>query len=112
MITRVWHGWTHPEDADTYEELLKTEIFPGILSKGIAGLQRIKMLRRETGDEVEFMVVMRFTDIESVRTMTGGEESQAYIPDAARKVLKRFEQTARHFETRIIEAVPAQARNG
>lgn len=112
MITRVWHGWTRLEDADIYEELLKTEIFPGILSKGIAGLQRIEMLRREADDEVEFMVVMRFTDIESVRAMTGGDESQAYIPDAARKVLKRFEKTARHFETRITETVPAQARNG
>lgn len=112
MITRVWHGWTRPEDAETYEELLKTEVFPGILSKDISGLRSIEMLRREAGDEVEFMVVMRFTDIESVRIMTGGEESQAYIPDAARKVLKRFEQTVRHFETRISEAAQEQARNG
>jgi hypothetical protein len=25
MITRIWHGWTMPENADTYEELLRTE---------------------------------------------------------------------------------------
>jgi len=30
MIARIWHGWTVPENADAYEALLKTEIFPGI----------------------------------------------------------------------------------
>jgi hypothetical protein len=27
MIIRIWHGWTTPANADTYETLLKTEIF-------------------------------------------------------------------------------------
>ena len=105
MITRLWHGWTHPEDADTYETLLKTEIFPGIIAKGIAGLLGIELLRRETGDETEFVVVMRFTDADSVRAMTGGDPEQAYVPDVARKVLKRFEPTVRHFETRATETL-------
>lgn len=25
MIRRFWHGWTTPENADAYEELLKNE---------------------------------------------------------------------------------------
>ena len=37
MITRIWHGWTTPENADTYEELLRTEILPDIAQKGIPG---------------------------------------------------------------------------
>jgi hypothetical protein len=24
MISRIWHGWTTPENADRYESLLKT----------------------------------------------------------------------------------------
>lgn len=27
MISRVWHGWTTPGNADAYEQLLKNEIF-------------------------------------------------------------------------------------
>ena len=27
MISRIWHGWTTPENANTYENLLKEEIF-------------------------------------------------------------------------------------
>ena len=108
MITRLWHGWTHPENADAYETLLKTEIFPGIIAKDIAGLLGIELLRREASDETEFVVVMRFTDADSVRAMTGGDPEQAYIPDVARKVLKRFEPRARHFETRLTETLSTQ----
>ena len=29
-IMRIWHGWTAPQNADAYEQLLKSEILPGI----------------------------------------------------------------------------------
>jgi hypothetical protein len=28
MICRIWHGWTTPQNADAYERLLRSEIFP------------------------------------------------------------------------------------
>ena len=37
MIFRIWHGWTTLENADTYENLFKTEIFPEIVSKNVSG---------------------------------------------------------------------------
>lgn len=101
MITRIWQAWTSRQNADVYEHLLTTEIFPGIRAKGIAGLKGVELLRRDTGDEVEFMVMMRFTDADSIRAMTGGTQEEAYVPEVARKVLKRFEDTARHFESRV-----------
>jgi hypothetical protein len=39
MILRVWRGWTTPESADRYEELIRATIFPGILGKTITGLE-------------------------------------------------------------------------
>ena len=30
MIGRIWHGYTTPEHADIYEELLMEEVFPDI----------------------------------------------------------------------------------
>ena len=27
-IKRVWHGWTTPENADKYKNLLHNEVFP------------------------------------------------------------------------------------
>ena len=39
LISRVWRGWTRPEDAGAYESLLLNEVLPGIAAKGIPGYQ-------------------------------------------------------------------------
>ena len=57
MISRVWHGWTNRENADAYEELLRTEIFLGIAKKSIRGYRGIHLLRRDVDDGVEFVTV-------------------------------------------------------
>jgi len=30
MIARMWHGWTNPQNADSYEKLLRDEMFPSM----------------------------------------------------------------------------------
>ena len=71
MISRVWHGWTTPQDADKYEVLLKEEIFIGIQDWHIRGFQGIQLLRRQTDGEVEFITVMTFDSLESVCQFAG-----------------------------------------
>jgi hypothetical protein len=41
MIARIWHGWTTPANAATYESLLKDEIFVGIQDRRIPGFKSI-----------------------------------------------------------------------
>jgi antibiotic biosynthesis monooxygenase (ABM) superfamily enzyme len=100
MIVRIWHGWTTPENADAYEALLKREIFAGIADKKIAGYHGIELVRRNAGDEVEFITMMRFSSIDDVKSFVGEDYEQAYVPAAARKVLKRFDQRSQHYELR------------
>ena len=100
MIARIWHGWTTPQNADIYEDLLKTEILPGIFAKKIAGLRGIELLRRQYNGEVEFVTIMRFDAIDDVIAFVGVDFEQAYVPLAARKVLKRFDQRSAHYEVR------------
>ncbi len=100
MITRIWQAWSTPKNADEYERRLTTEIFPAIRRKGIDGLRNMEVLRRDAGEEVEFVVLFRFTDLDSVRQMAGPDAEVAFVPDIARQVLKRFEDRARHFESR------------
>jgi hypothetical protein len=97
-IKRVWHGWTEPGDANSYQSLLRAEIFPGIESKNIAGFRKIELLRRDLGGEVEFITIMTFDSIESVIAFQGVDYTHAYVPDAARKVLKRWDETSAHYE--------------
>ncbi len=70
MISRVWHGWTTTENAGAYELLLKSEIFIAIQDRQIAGYRGIHLLRRNLGDEVEFLTIMWFDSLAAVR----GEE--------------------------------------
>jgi heme-degrading monooxygenase HmoA len=100
MISRIWYGWTTPQNADAYENLLKTEIFPGILARNLAGFRRIELLRRSAGEEVEFVTVMWFCSMEAVRAFAGAQWEVAVVPEAARAVLKRFDPLLQHYEVR------------
>jgi len=37
MIARIWRGWTKPENAKAYENMLRNEIFPLIAARNIEG---------------------------------------------------------------------------
>jgi len=100
MISRIWHGWTTIENADTYENLLKTEIFPGIASKNVSGYRGIHLLRRLLGDEVEFITIMQFDSLEAVKEFAGQDYEKSYVPDKARKVLSRHDGISQHYEIR------------
>lgn len=103
MIVRIWHGWTTPENAAAYQDLLKTHIFPGILAKNVAGLDRIELVRRADGGEVEFITMMWFDTLEAVRDFVGDDYETAYVPEAARKVLSRFDTRSAHYEAQWTE---------
>jgi len=100
MIARLWHGWTTPENADAYEDLLKKQIFPGILARNIAGFQKIELLRRAAGDEVEFITLMYFSSLDAIRAFAGEDHEVAVVPPAARAVLSRFDARSVHYEVR------------
>ena len=88
------------ENADSYENLLKTEIFPGIAAKGVAGYRGIRLLRRARDEEVEFITMMEFDSWEAVKQFAGEDHERAYVPPQARKVLARFDEHSRHYEVR------------
>ena len=100
MISRIWHGYTTPENADAYESLLKGEIFAGIRGRAIPGFEEIQLFRRDLGNEVEFITVMWFDSIESVRAFAGQDYEAAVVPPKARSVLKRFDERSQHYEVR------------
>ncbi len=100
MISRIWHGWTTPGNADKYEALLKEEIFVGILGKRIHGFRSIQLLRRNVGIEVEFVTVMLFDSLDAVREFAGKDYEAAVVPQSARAVLSHFDARSQHYEVR------------
>jgi heme-degrading monooxygenase HmoA len=100
MVGRIWHGWTTPENADVYENLLKTEIFPGIAAKNVPGYRSIQLFRRNLDDNVEFLTIMWFDSWDSVKQFAGEDYETAYVPLKAREVLLRFDERSKHYEIR------------
>jgi antibiotic biosynthesis monooxygenase (ABM) superfamily enzyme len=100
MISRIWHGWTTSANADAYESLLKSEIFVGIKSRRIPGYRGIQLFRRNHGSEVEFVTIMWFDSLESVRAFAGEDYEVAVVPPKARTLLSRFDRRSQHYEVR------------
>jgi heme-degrading monooxygenase HmoA len=100
MISRIWHGYTRPGEADAYEALLRDEIFTGIEGRSIDGFQEIQLFRRDVADEVEFITVMWFDSWDAVRAFAGEDFEASVVPPAARELLARFDERSQHYEVR------------
>jgi heme-degrading monooxygenase HmoA len=97
MIARVWHGYTRPEHAEAYENMLKPELLPGIGTK--KGYQGSYLLRRDLGTEVEFITILLWDSLDDLRAAAGHDDYEtAIIPDERRKYLTRFDAKAAHYE--------------
>ena len=97
-IKRVWHGWTTKENADKYQSILLNDVIPGIEAKNIPGIKKFEVLRVELADETEFVTIITFESLQSVIAFQGENYKKAYVPDAAQKVLTRWDQEIPHYE--------------
>jgi len=58
------------------------------------------LLRRLVGEEVEFVVIMRFESLEAVKQFAGENYEPAYVPPKAQELLSRFYDRSKHYEIR------------
>jgi antibiotic biosynthesis monooxygenase (ABM) superfamily enzyme len=96
VIARIWHGWTTPENADAYEDFLRTKMFPSI--HRVPGFLGADLLRRDGGDEIAFITITRFESLDAVQAFAGEDYEQAVIEPEARALLARFDERATHYE--------------
>ncbi|MFL6127375.1 hypothetical protein [Actinophytocola sp.] len=98
---RAWSGWTTPQNAPVYEELLTGAVAPGIMAREIPGLRELVVLRRVPNEaEAHFMTLMSFDDWRAVERFAGPDPTASYVPPAARAVLAHYDEHAQHFELR------------
>jgi heme-degrading monooxygenase HmoA len=103
MISRVWHGWTRREDADKYEQLLRGEFLPSI--HRIRGYTGAYLLRREAANnEVEFVTITQFIDMQAVRQFAGADYERAVIAPGAGALLTHYDERSAHYETLLTPA--------
>jgi antibiotic biosynthesis monooxygenase (ABM) superfamily enzyme len=98
MIFRIWHGWTDPAYADAYQGTVQDEVLKIVAAKEMTGYRGIDLLRREIGDEVEFVTIMRFDSLGAVKQFAGADYERSFVPPQARSILKRYDDRAQHYE--------------
>jgi antibiotic biosynthesis monooxygenase (ABM) superfamily enzyme len=101
MIARIWHGWTKPADAKTYENMLRDEIFPGIARRNINGYHGAELFVNEEGDEVEFVTLLRFDSMDAVKEFAGEDASKPVIYPKVESLLTRMDEHSRHYRIAV-----------
>jgi len=95
MIARQWHGWTSKNNGDAYAELFRAR---GLNTRQIEGKTGAYLLRRDKGDEVEFVVLSFWTSMEAIRAALGDDFEVASIIPGAENLLSRYDGNCIHFE--------------
>ncbi len=98
MVIRIWHGRTKPENADKYEQLLKQKVFPEIAAKALKGYKGIQLLKRKVESRVEFITIMGFVDMATIKEFAGEDYEKSYVITEAKMLLEEYDSRARHFE--------------
>lgn len=96
MIERVWRGWVSEENADSYAAFLRDELFPE--ARSIPGFGGARVLRRQVGEEWEYMTITHFASLDAIRAFAGDDVEAAHIAPRARELLSRWEDRVAHFE--------------
>lgn len=96
MITRIWRGWTRPEDTEAYADyILATGIAEYAATPGNLGAY---LVSRPDGDRTEFLTISFWDTPEAIVAFAGDDIDQAvFYPEDDRFLIDR-ETTVKHFE--------------
>jgi heme-degrading monooxygenase HmoA len=96
MIARLWRGHTTHANADAYEAMLKPDLLPGLSQK--KGFRGSFLLRRNRGDEVEFVTMILWDSLDDLRAVAGPDYETAIVPEERKAVLSRWDDKAAHYD--------------
>jgi heme-degrading monooxygenase HmoA len=96
VIARIWHGWTSPENADAYEDFLRTTMFPSI--HRVPGYLGADLLRSDGSDEIAFVTITRFQSLAAVKEFAGEDYERAVVEPEAQRLLSRYDERSAHYQ--------------
>ena len=101
-ITRMWRGWTTPENAKAYEAFLFDVLLPQV--KSLAGFISAEILHAPTpdGDEIAFVSLLKFQTIDHIKAFAGDTPENAVLEPEALALLSRHDTHVTHYETRSL----------
>src|SRR5260370_2683477 len=97
MSCRLGRGWATKNNADAYERIVREEVMPGIEARRIPGFRSIDLVRRERAQDVEFMTLMWFDALDSLRGFMGDDYEAAHVPARAQAGVAAFDRRSAHY---------------
>ncbi len=96
MIARLWRGTVASDDADAYAAYIYETGVSDYTST--RGNRAVYMLRRQTGEECEFVLVSLWDSMDDIRAFAGDDVERAvFYPEDDRFLVERDLQV-RHYE--------------
>jgi heme-degrading monooxygenase HmoA len=96
MIVRVWRGYASAATQDAYPKHLLENVRPKL--ERLAGFRGLMLLRRPTGEEIEYLVLTHWQSMDAVRAFAGDDPERAVVEPEARVALVRFDDLVTHYE--------------
>jgi heme-degrading monooxygenase HmoA len=96
MFIREWRGRAKQAEAARYPEYFRKEVIRQL--RQAPGFQGGHLSRREDGDQVEFLVLTRWTSMDAIREFTGSVAEHAVIDPGAMATLIAYDHSVRHYE--------------
>ena len=96
MIQRHWRGIAKSEKANNYIQHLLTETFPQ-LGK-INGFKSASILKKETQNGIEFLVITVWESIENIKKFAGEEVEIAVVPQVVKDLMLSYDEFVTHYE--------------
>jgi heme-degrading monooxygenase HmoA len=96
MIARTWRGVVAAGDGDAYAAYMMRTGIPGYAST--PGNEGVYMLRRQTGNGWEFLMISLWDSIDAIHAFAGEDVERAvFYPEDDRFLMERDERV-RHYE--------------
>jgi heme-degrading monooxygenase HmoA len=101
VIARTWRGRTRRPDAEVYDRHYRDEVLAEL--RGIPGFRGARLLRRDVGEETEFVSMVFFDDLDAIHRFAGDDSEAAVVAPDARRVLVSFDDRVQHYDV-VVEA--------
>lgn len=96
MIARLWRGSALPEKAEDYVKHLKMSVLPEL--REISGFQGLQLMRQDSSEAVEFIVLTFWESIDAIRKFAGDDAEVAVVAPAAQLFFREYDPRVKHFE--------------
>jgi heme-degrading monooxygenase HmoA len=99
MIARISRAQTTSTQARAYTEHLKNAVLPAV--RKVKGYEGAMLLQRQTGDDVELIVITWWNSLEAISGFAGDDIERAVVADEAADLLTQFDDRVLHYDLMV-----------